>query len=62
MKRVNEKIRIALDNIDEAINLLREIAREDRKIAAALEDIIYYLEEAGEALNTILEQSYEAEK
>ncbi|MGC9108169.1 MAG: hypothetical protein ACP5IE_08300 [Infirmifilum sp.] len=59
---MNEKIRIALDNIDEAINLLREIAREDRKIAAALEDIIYYLEEAGEALNTILEQSYEAEK
>lgn len=56
MKSVKEKIKIALENVDDAISLLREVAREDRKYAPLLEDTIYYLEEAGEALNEVLEQ------
>lgn len=61
MKNVREKIRVALDNIDDAISLLREAAREDKKIAALLEDTLYYLEEAGEALSNILEESEQKE-
>ncbi|QOJ79423.1 hypothetical protein IG193_02890 [Infirmifilum lucidum] len=58
MKSIADKLRAALDNIDDAISLLREAAREDKRLAAALEDTIYYLEEAGEALNSILEREY----
>jgi len=58
MKSAFDKIKAALDSIDDAISLLREVAREDKKLAAALEDTIYYLEEAGEALSNILEDSY----
>ncbi|MEM4917997.1 MAG: hypothetical protein QW518_01545 [Thermofilaceae archaeon] len=44
----------ALDRIDEAIHLLREYAREKKEEAEALEDILYFLEEAGEALERII--------
>ena len=50
-----EKLSRALDLIDEAIDLLREAARSDRALAELLEDVLYNLEEAGEALSSILE-------
>lgn len=44
----------ALDRIDEAIHLLRDYAREAPEDAEALEDILYSLEEAGEALERLI--------
>jgi len=50
-----KKLSRALDLIDEAIDLLRDAARADRALAELLEDVLYSLEEAGEALSSILE-------
>jgi hypothetical protein len=48
-----KKLARALDLIDEAIDILRECAREDRVLADMLEDILYSLEEAGEQLSSL---------
>lgn len=55
MQAQREKLFKALDLIDEAIDLLRDAARADRALAELLEDVLYSLEEAGEALSSILE-------
>jgi len=47
----------ALDRIDEAIYILREYSRERPEEAEALEDVIYHLEEAGEALERLIERA-----
>jgi len=51
-----KKLARALDLIDEAIDILRECAREDRVLADMLEDILYSLEEAGEQLSSLIEK------
>lgn len=61
MESIEKKLRQALDSIDEAISLLREVAREEGRLAEALEEALYYLEEAGEALNTVLEREFTRE-
>jgi len=49
-----EKLEAALDYVDSAIDILRELASSSREWADALEDALYHLEEAGEALNRLL--------
>ncbi len=44
----------ALDHVDEAIHLLREYARAAPEDAEALEDILYALEEAADALERLV--------
>ena len=45
---------MALDRVDEAIDILRDLARKDRVLAESLEDILYHLEEAGELLDSLI--------
>ena len=56
MKEYRQKLSKALDLIDEAIDILRECAREDRVLADVLEDVLYSLEEAGEQLSSLIEK------
>lgn len=56
MKEYRQKLARALDLIDEAIDILRECAREDRVLADMLEDVLYNLEEAGEQLSSLVEK------
>ena len=56
MKEYRQKLSRALDLIDEAIDILRECAREDRVLADLLEDVLYSLEEAGERLSSLIEK------
>uniref|UniRef100_A0A7C4BA32 Uncharacterized protein n=1 Tax=Thermofilum pendens TaxID=2269 RepID=A0A7C4BA32_THEPE len=56
MKEYRQKLSRALDLIDEAIDILRECAREDRVLADVLEDVLYSLEEAGEQLSSLIEK------
>lgn len=57
MKReVREGLEKALDSVDYAIDLLRDLAEEDRVLAELLEDVLYHLEEAAEALSTLIEK------
>uniref|UniRef100_A0A7C3SML2 Uncharacterized protein n=1 Tax=Thermofilum pendens TaxID=2269 RepID=A0A7C3SML2_THEPE len=56
MGEYRKKLARALDLIDEAIDILRECAREDRVLADMLEDILYSLEEAGEQLSSLIEK------
>jgi acyl-CoA reductase-like NAD-dependent aldehyde dehydrogenase len=44
----------ALELVDEAIDVLREYARERPEKAEALEDILYALEEASEELDRLV--------
>ena len=44
----------ALELVDEAIDILREYARERPEKAEALEDILYALEEASEELDRLV--------
>lgn len=46
----------ALDRIDEAIQLLREYARRKGGEAESLEDVLYLLEEAGDALERMIRE------
>ena len=57
MKEYRQKLARALDLIDEAIDILRECAREDRVLADMLEDGLYNLEEAGEQLSSLVEKA-----
>jgi hypothetical protein len=56
VKEYRQKLARALDLIDEAIDILRECAREDRVLADMLEDVLYNLEEAGEQLSSLVEK------
>jgi len=56
VKEYRQKLSKALDLIDEAIDILRECAREDRVLADVLEDVLYSLEEAGEQLSSLIEK------
>jgi len=56
VKEYRQKLSRALDLIDEAIDILRECAREDRVLADVLEDVLYSLEEAGEQLSSLIEK------
>ncbi|MHB9301487.1 hypothetical protein [Thermofilum pendens] len=57
MKReVREGLEKALDSVDYAIDLLRDLAEEDRVLAELLEDVLYHLEEAAEALSALIEK------
>ncbi len=56
MKEYRQKLARALDLIDEAIDILRECAREDKVLADMLEDVLYNLEEAGEQLSSLVEK------
>uniref|UniRef100_A0A7J3X665 Uncharacterized protein n=1 Tax=Thermofilum pendens TaxID=2269 RepID=A0A7J3X665_THEPE len=56
MKEYRKKLAKALDLIDEAIDILRECAREDKVLADVLEDVLYSLEEAGEQLSSLIEK------
>ena len=51
---VKEKLQMALDRVDEAIDILRDLAHKDRVLAESLEDILYHLEEAGELLDSLI--------
>jgi hypothetical protein len=57
VKEYRQKLARALDLIDEAIDILRECAREDRVLADMLEDVLYNLEEAGEQLSSLVEKA-----
>ncbi len=57
MKEYRQKLARALDLIDEAIDILRECAREDKVLADMLEDVLYNLEEAGEQLSSLVEKA-----
>lgn len=46
----------ALDHIDEAIHLLREYAKRRSTESESLEDVVFLLEEAGEALDRIIRE------
>jgi len=56
VKEYRKKLAKALDLIDEAIDILRECAREDKVLADVLEDVLYSLEEAGEQLSSLIEK------
>jgi len=58
-EEINKDLRRALDNIDEAIYLLREVAKMDENYAEVLEDILYHLEEAAEQLDTLISRKSE---
>jgi len=53
-EEIKRDLRKALDNIDEAIYLLREVARSDENYAEVLEDILYHLEEAADLLDSLI--------
>lgn len=57
MPEIKEKLEAALDRIDEAIDILRELARIDEEAAETLEDVLYHLEEAGELLDSLISRS-----
>jgi hypothetical protein len=57
VKEYRQKLARALDLIDEAIDILRECAREDKVLADMLEDVLYNLEEAGEQLSSLVEKA-----
>jgi len=52
-----ELLREALDHIDAAIDLLRRYARLSPEKAESVEDIIMLLEDAGEELESVVEES-----
>lgn len=58
-EEVNKDLQRALDNIDEAIYLLREVAKIGENYAEMLEDILYHLEEAAEQLDTLISRKKE---
>lgn len=58
---MSERIEMALDYIDSAIDLLRELAAEDERLAEFLEDVLYHLEEAAEMLHSTFTRSWEAD-
>ncbi len=57
MSEIREKLEIALDRVDEAIDILRDLAKVSEEIAETLEDVLYHLEEAGELLNSLISRS-----
>lgn len=50
------KLERALDSVDYAIDLLRDAADADQVLAELLEDILYHLEEAADALSALIEK------
>lgn len=54
MSRVRKTLTEALELVDEAIFILRSYARENPDKAERLEDILYALEEVGEALDELV--------
>ncbi len=54
---VAKRLREALDYIDSALDILREIAGESREMADILEDAIYHLEEAGDIIDSLISES-----
>lgn len=54
MSEIREKLEIALDRVDEAIDILRDLAKVSEEMAETLEDVLYHLEEAGELLNSLI--------
>ncbi len=57
MSEIREKLEIALDRVDEAIDILRDLAKVSEEMAETLEDVLYHLEEAGELLNSLISRS-----
>lgn len=55
-RELNEKMERALSSVDFAIDLLREVADKDHVLAELLEDVLYHLEEAAEALSVLIEE------
>ncbi len=51
---MSERLQEALDHIDQALDILRECVREGSVSEDLVEEVIYYLEEAGERLNSLL--------
>lgn len=51
--REEDILKEAIDHVDTAIDLLRELAKRKKSLAESLEDIIYHLEEAGELLSSL---------
>ena len=54
VSRARRQLTEALELVDEAIHILRSYVRENPDKAEKLEDILYTLEEAGEALDELV--------
>ncbi len=51
---VKVKLEMALDRVDEAIDIVRGLVESNEELAESLEDVLYHLEEAGELLDSLI--------